>query len=216
MVGAGLNVPKHEPIRISEWEGDSERIMARLEEKLGFPMVVKPSREGCSTAVAKVGDKKSLQMAVTEALEWDNLALAEEYIDAMEITCTILGNDDPEALPPTETPKQGDFLTVEEKFLPGNASMITPPTGMDEATVAKVKKEFVKAYKALNLSIYARIDGFWRDGKLIILEPNTLPGVTPSTMVFHQAAEAGMNPSQFFDRIVELSVEAFEKKIGPR
>ncbi|MBN2100556.1 D-alanine--D-alanine ligase [Candidatus Dojkabacteria bacterium] len=214
--GAGLNVPKHMPVIQEDYEDDPETIIKTIEGEFNYPMIVKPSREGCSTAVAKVKDQKELRKAIDEALNWDILILIEEFIDAQEITCTIIGNDNPEALTPTETPKKGDFLTVEEKFLPGDASMITPPTGMDEGTVEKVKAEFVKAYKAMELSVYSRIDAFWKDGKLIILEPNTLPGVTPSTMVFHQAAEAGMGPGDFFDRIIELSIEAFEKKVGPR
>lgn len=216
LAGAGFNVPKHEAIRIYEWKEDKTEVIDKIEKDFDYPVIVKPSREGCSTAVAKAEDSKALEEAVVDAFKWDNLILIEEYIDAQEITCTIIGNEKPEALTPTETPKKGDFLTVEEKFLPGDASMITPPTGMDEKTVEKVKEEMVKAYKTMELSVYSRIDAFWKDGKLIILEPNTLPGVTPSTMVFHQAAEAGMNATEFFDRIIELSIEAFEKKVGPR
>ena len=92
-------------------------------------------------------------------------------------------------------------------FSPEDAQMITPPR-VPEADVKKMQEEFVKAYKAMNLRVYARIDGFW-DTKARILyinEPNTLPGVTPSTMVFHQAAEAGMSPANFFDKLIELSL----------
>jgi len=212
----GINVPRHLPVFSNDWEVDQNSVVAQIEKEFEYPVIVKPSREGCSTAIAKVNGKDELKTAVDEALEWDNLALVEELIDAMEITCTVIGNDNPVALTPTETPKKGDFLTVEEKFLPGDASMITPPSGMDEKTVEFIKEEMIKAYKALELTVYSRIDAFWKDGKLIILEPNTLPGVTPSTMVFHQAAEAGMNPTEFFDKIINLSIEAFEKKVGPR
>ena len=71
-----------------------------------------------------------------------------------------------------------------------------------------MQEEFVKAYRAMNLRVYTRIDGFWdtKERKLYINEPNTLPGVTPSTMVFHQAAEAGLTPSGFFDKLIELSL----------
>ncbi len=214
--GAGLNVPKHMPVFAGKWEADSAEVIKNIEKEFEYPMIVKPSREGCSTAISKVENQKQLEAAIQDALKWDNLILIEEFIDAMEITCTIIGNEEPEALTPTETPKKGDFLTVEEKFLPGDASMITPPTGMDEETVKKVQAEFIKAYKALNLSVYSRIDAFWRENELIILEPNTLPGVTPSTMVFHQAAEADMNPARFFDKIIEFSIKAFDKKAGIR
>lgn len=213
---SGLKVPKYVGINEKDWRDDSEGLCQKIEAEVKYPVVVKPSREGCSTAVAKVNSREELVTAVNEALKWDIWVIAEEFIDAMEITCTILGNKDPVALVPTETPSKSAILSVEEKFLPGDASMITPPTGMDPKTVSQVQAEFVKAYNALNLSVYARIDAFWKDGKLIILEPNTLPGVTPSTMVFHQAAEAGMNSGQFFDKIIELSLEAFKNKKGVR
>jgi len=212
----GFNVPKFASVRNKHWERNPQECIEKVESAIPYPVVVKPTREGCSTAVAKVHNKEELKKAITDALQWDNTIICEEFIDAMEVTCTIIGNKDPVALPPTETPKKNNVLTVEEKFLPGNASMITPPTGMSEEVVKKVKEEFVRAYKVLNLSVYSRIDAFWKNDNLIILEPNTLPGVTPSTMVFHQAAEAGMNPTQFFDKIIELSIEAFENKIGPR
>lgn len=216
LMGAGFNVPKHQAVYAVDWEDNKDAVMDDIDKEFDYPVIIKPSREGCSTAIMKAKDRKDLEAGIEDALNWDNLVLVEEFIDAMEITCTIIGNEDPVALTPTETPSQGDFLTVEEKFLPGDASMITPPTGMDESTVEKVKEQFVKVYKALELSVYSRIDAFWKDGKLIILEPNTLPGVTPSTMVFHQAAEEGMNSSDFFDKVIGLSIEDFEKKVGPR
>ena len=73
----------------------------------------------------------------------------------------------------------------------------------------------MKAYKALHCVNYARIDAFWKDGRLIILEPNTLPGVTPSTHVFHQAADAGMNAMKFFDAVIEDAMRLHKEKIGP-
>ncbi|MFQ5793469.1 MAG: D-alanine--D-alanine ligase [Candidatus Bipolaricaulia bacterium] len=214
LVGAGLRVPQHLGIMIDAWQKDREALERRIASEIGFPCIVKPSREGCSLALAKVGTQETLNQAMTAAFEWDNLILIEEFIDAMEVTCTVLGNDRPEALIPTETPKHGDFLTVEEKFLPGNAPMITPPRA-SATEIERMRALFVRAYQALNLSVYARIDAFWRDGELIILEPNTLPGVTPSTMVFHQAAEAGITPREFFDQVIELSLEAYHDKIGP-
>lgn len=214
--GAGFRVPDHMPIEADNWENDSNSVLEKVEQKFEYPVVVKPSREGCSTAVAKVEDRSSLEEAIVDALNWDNLVLVEEYIDAQEITCTIIGNEEPIALTPTETPKKTSVLSVEEKFLPGDASMITPPEDWDEEMVKSAQEQFVKAYKTLELSVYSRIDAFWKDGEIIVLEPNTLPGVTPSTMVFHQAAEADMSPAQFFDKVIEYAIEAHEEKTGPR
>ncbi|MBN1618729.1 D-alanine--D-alanine ligase [Candidatus Dojkabacteria bacterium] len=214
--GSGIRVPKYISVEYANWTSDKSSILLQIKKFHKYPMIVKPSREGCSTAVSKVNNDAELENAIEEAFKWDLIILVEEFIDAQEITCTIIGNEEPYALVPTETPKKSAVLSVEEKFLPGDASMITPPTGMDEETVKSVQARFVEIYKILELSVYSRIDAFWKDGELIVLEPNTLPGVTPSTMVFHQAAEAGMTATEFFDKIIELSIESFEKKVGPR
>lgn len=208
----GINVAKHIIIKDTDFEKREKDILARVKKEIGFPAIVKPGREGCSTGLAKVTKEKDLKPAIREALKWDRYILVEEFMTHMEVTCTVLGNEDPYALLPTETPAKGDFLTVEEKFLPGDAQMITPPR-VSQKDVGLMQKEFVKAYKVMNLKVYTRIDGFWDKKKkiLYINEPNTLPGVTPSTHVFHQAAEAGMSPGEFFDKIIEYSLEFSDK-----
>ena len=209
----GVNVPKHLGVSLEDWK-NKEKIKKKIVEKFGFPFIVKPSREGCSTAVTLVKKEEEIDESFAKAFVWDNLILVEEYLKGMEVTTTVLGNSSPFALAPTETPHRGDFLTVEEKFLPGEGEMITPPRLPKKAILA-IQKEAVKAYQALELKVYARIDGIWVGDKLVVLEPNTLPGLTPSTCVFHQAAEAGMSPAQFLDKIIELSLEAHRGKIGP-
>lgn len=215
LIQAGLNVPLFVVIKKNEWENDNAVLIEKVQREIHYPCIVKPTREGCSTALARVNSGKELTAAVENALKWDNEVLVEEDLSrGIEVTTTVLGNENPYALLPTETPKKGAFLTLEEKFLPGDAQMITPPH-LPKKDIQKIQEESVKAYKALGLKVYARIDAFWKDKKLYILEPNALPGVTPSTCVFHQAAEAGMNASQFFDKIINLSLEAHRAKIGP-
>jgi D-alanine-D-alanine ligase len=204
---AGLNYPPHIVVRKEDLSANISKIESAVEKELGYPCVVKPSREGCSTGISKVNEKSQLKAAFEEALKWDDIVMAEKFMNMMEVTCTVIGNEHPTALLPTETPFKGEFLTLEEKFLPGDAQMITPPR-VPEEDVKKMQEEFVKAYRAMNLRVYTRIDGFWdtKERKLYINEPNTLPGVTPSTMVFHQAAEAGMSPGDFFDKLIELAL----------
>ena len=209
---AGLTVPK--TITVDK-NSDNAEILLKVKEEIGFPCIVKPTREGCSTALAKAINEKELVKAINEALKWDNQALVEEDLSSgIEVTTTVLGNEEVDAFLPTETPKKGAFLTLEEKFLPGDAQMITPPH-LPKKVIEKIQIESIKAYQALGLKVYTRIDAFWKDRRLYILEPNTLPGVTPSTCVFHQAAEAGLNATQFFDKIIDLSLEAHRAKIGP-
>jgi len=212
---AGIPYTPNLAITAEEYRDDPKKVIAKIESTFTFPLVIKPSREGCSTGLAKVKTHEQLAPAIEEALRWDNAIMAERFMPMMEVTCTVLGNQHPEALLPTETPTKHDFLTLEEKFLFGDAQMFTPPRVSPE-DVKTMQKTFEAAYKAMNLQVYTRIDGFWdeKEKRLYINEPNTLPGITPSTHVFHQAAEAGMSAADFFDKIIDLSLEAHQLHHG--
>ena len=214
LTASGIKVPKTVAVRQREWEEGSEEILERIEDDLGYPCVVKPTREGCSTGLSVAREPAGVGPALELAFRWDTTALVEEGLVGMEITCAVIGNRELMALPPTETIRKGDFLTVEEKFLPGEGENITPAR-LHEETIRKVQDVMVKAYLALGLKVYARLDGFVIDGEVIVTEPNTLPGMTPSTCIFHEAAEAGMSPTEFLDKIINLSLEAHAHKKGP-
>ncbi len=214
LAAAGMKVPKYLGITEREWREKEQEMLARVQDTLGYPCVVKPTREGCSTGLSVVREQGQMGSAMENAFQWDTAALVEELLVGIEITCAVLGNREPTALLPTETLRQGDFLTVEEKFLPGEGENITPAR-LPEEMIRKVQEVMVQAYKVLGLKVYARLDGFVVDGEVIVTEPNTLPGMTPSTCIFHQAAEAGMSPMEFVDRVIELSLEAHAHKKGP-
>jgi D-alanine-D-alanine ligase len=214
LASAGLKVPRYLAVYETEWEARKEEIRVHVGDALGYPCVVKPTREGCSTGLSVVHRPEGLDSALENAFQWDATALVEEALVGMEITCGIVGNRELMALPPTETVRKGDFLTVEEKFLPGEGENITPAR-LPPETIRKIQEVMVQAYRVLGLKVYARMDGFVVDGEVIVTEANTLPGMTPSTCIFHQAAEAGLSPMEFIDRIVELSMEAHAQKKGP-
>jgi D-alanine-D-alanine ligase len=211
---AGIKVPRYLTVSEKEWRKGAEEVLGRVEDSLGYPCVVKPTREGCSTGLSVVREASGMGAALENAFLWDAAALVEETLAGMEITCAVMGNRELRALPPTETIRRGDFLTVEEKFLPGEGENITPAR-LPQEMIQKVQDVMVRAYRALGLKGYARIDGFVVDGEVIVTESNTLPGMTPSTCIFHQAAEAGMSPMEFIDKIIELSLEAHAHKKGP-
>ena len=211
----GIDVPLTKAITLDEWRKEAERVCGEIKNDIGFPCVVKPSREGCSTAVEKVMSEERLAEAVTNAFEWDRVALVEEYIEGIEITCGVLGNDDPIPLTPSETIPTSEILSLEDKFLYGQGENKTPAR-VSEEMLKKIQETALDAYRALGLKVYARIDMFVRkDGRVAVLEPNSLPGMTPSTVLFHQAAASGINQGAFMDRVIELSFEAHAQKRGP-
>ena len=211
---AGIDVPEHVVISRRQWENERDAVYALVEGRFGYPCVVKPTREGCSVGLSVVRSREQLGPAIEGALEWDNEILVEELLQGMEITIAVIGNDDPVAYPPTETPPKGDFLTIEEKFLPGEGENITPAR-LPEEMIRKVQETAVKAYKVLHLKAYTRFDGFVVGDRFIITEPNTLPGATPSSTIFQGPAEAGLSPMAVIDRVIQFSLEAHAQKKGP-
>ncbi len=212
---SGLDVPRTKAVSLKEWGENRDDIIAGIEERIGFPCVVKPTREGCSTTVKKVVSAAGIESALLAAFQWDTVALVEEFISGTEVTCGVLGNDTPEAFVPSETiPTQG-ILSLEDKFLYGQGENKTPAR-LPEDTLRMIQDVAVRTFQVLGLKVYARIDMFVTgDGRIVVLEPNSLPGMTPSTVLFHQAAAAGITQTELITRIIRLSLEAHANKRGP-
>jgi len=213
---SGIDVPRTLPVSKGRWSsGARAAILEEINARIGFPCIVKPVREGCSTAVNKVGSGDGLPVALEEAFIWDDTALVEEFLTGMEITCGVVGNDHPQALIPSETIPTTDILTLEDKFLYGQGENKTPAR-LPEEMLEKIRTVAVKAFQSLDLKGYARIDMFVTpEGRVVVLEPNSLPGMTPSTVLFHQAAAMGITQSGLIDQIIQAALEAHARKKGP-
>ena len=210
-----IDVPRTIPVPRRRWEKERAAVLEEIAREIGFPCVVKPCREGCSTAVRKVTEEEGLPGALDNAFLWDNVALVEEFLSGMEVTCGVLGVDEIEALIPSETIPTDDVLSLEDKFLYGQGENKTPAR-LPAEQIEKIRETAVGTFRALNLKGYARIDMFVRaDGRVAVLEPNTLPGMTPSTVLFHQAAACGITPADLIDRIIRSALEVHAGKRGP-
>lgn len=213
---SGLDVPRTMPVFRGQWPTEnSGEILEKIEKDLGFPCVIKPNREGCSTAVKKVVSRDGIPDALTGAFLWDNTVLVEEFLAGVEVTCGVIGDDNPVALTPSETIPTNDILSLEDKFLYGQGENKTPAR-LPEETLKKIQETAVQAFCALDLKGYARIDMIVRDsGQVVVLEPNTLPGMTPSTVLFHQAAASGITQPDLIDRIIKSALKVHATKRGP-
>ncbi|MCF8054971.1 MAG: D-alanine--D-alanine ligase [Deltaproteobacteria bacterium] len=211
----GLDVPMTIAVEATSWKINREAEIQKISKDIPFPCVVKPSREGCSTAVAKVLSREELIVAVDSALLWDSVVLVEEFIEGIEVTCGVIGDDEPLALVPSETIPTKSILSLEDKFLYGQGENKTPAR-VSAATILKIQETAVAAFRTLALKGYARIDMFVRqNGSVAVLEPNTLPGMTPSTVLFHQAAEFGITQSELLDKIINSALKVHAEKKGP-
>lgn len=212
---AGIDVPRTCAVERDAWERAREGVLAEIAASPGYPCVVKPSREGCSTALAVVDAPAALGAAIDEALLWDNVALVEELLSGTEVTVVVLAEGAPYAFAPTETPPSGAFLTIEEKFLPGQGVNITPAR-LPAEVLAAVRRTAERAFEVLGLQIFARIDMYvTADGRIVVGEPNTLPGSSPSSTIFLGPIEEGIGPMDLVTRIIDLSIEAHRTKKGP-
>lgn len=215
----GFEVPKSLLVEKIDWQNNKKQILETIKKEFLLPFIVKPHDDGCSVMVQKIKNFKNTETALA-AIFKDNKthALLEEFITGMELTVGVIGNEQPQALPPSQTVVTGDILTIEEKFLPGAGENQTPAP-LPQETLKLVQKTIEQAYKTIGCSGYARIDCFYQTEKqsptgkerIVILEINTLPGMTPATCIFHQAAEIGIKPMEFIDRIVQLGLEKHKK-----
>ncbi|MCL5876164.1 MAG: ATP-grasp domain-containing protein [Candidatus Dependentiae bacterium] len=220
----GFNVPDSILISREEWLTDKEKTVAAINATLHLPVIIKPHDDGCSVMVQKIAGAEELTTALSRFFETEkNSALIEEYITGMELTVGVIGNDTPHALPPSQAIASHDILSTQEKFLPGAGENQTPAP-LSAAALKLVQHTMESVYSALLCKGYARIDCFYQDAtqsktgseRIVILEINTLPALTPATCIFHQAAEFGISPRGFITTIIKLGLEHHAKIVDSK
>lgn len=146
---------------------------------------------------------------VIEALDGESEVLIEGFIKGREFSCIVVQEEHgvPIALPPTEIKKGTELFDYRSKYLPGLSRKITP-IDLPEEQIEAIRKECERLFRAFNFDVYARIDGFiTADNTIYLNDPNTTSGMMPSSFFFHQAAEIGLNPSQFLTYIIRTSLK---------
>jgi len=171
-----------------------------------FDCVVKPCCGGSSLGIAIAHTKEEYDAAVADAFRYEDSVLVEEYIEGLELTCGFLGK---EALPITEIiPRQG-FYDYAHKYQPGWTEEITPAR-IDADIAAAIQQITRRIQDTLHLAVYFRADYLLtKDGRLYCLEANTLPGMTPTSLLPQGAAAAGIDYETLCETIVSLSLEKY-------
>ncbi len=173
-----------------------------------FPCVVKPCSGGSSIGVSIVYDEKELASAVDASFKFEDEIMIEKYVKGREFSIAVL---DGKALPSIEIKPKNGFYDYVNKYQSGMTDEICPaqiPSEVEE----KIAQYAVKAYKALHLDVYARIDFLMDDnGDLYCLEANTLPGMTPISLMPQEAAAVGMSHAQLCQKIIEISLNKYSK-----
>lgn len=175
-----------------------------VEDLVGLPAIVKPSRQGSSVGIHVVRERDALEAAVREASRYDTEVMIERFAKGRELTVGILGE---QALPPVEIrPKKGIY-DYESKYTPGMTEYLCPAP-LDEEIVAQMQAYALRAFKVLKLKGYGRIDFILAREQLYCLEANTLPGMTATSLLPKAAAAAGIDFPTLCDRIARQAVRA--------
>ncbi|MFT6815137.1 MAG: UDP-N-acetylmuramate--alanine ligase [Sphingobacteriales bacterium] len=147
---------------------------------------------------------------VISSLDQEQEVLIESIITGKEFSCIVVKDVDGKtlSLPPTEIVKGSELFDYRSKYLPGISRKVTPIRISDEK-IREIRKSCEHLFTSFLFDVYARIDGFITDdGKIFLNDPNTTSGMMPSSFFFHQAAEIGLNPSQFLTFIIYASLNA--------
>lgn len=187
---------------------DKPETVGRVEENLGFPVVVKPENEGSSIGLSIVRNPQDLPRALEEAWKYDRRCLVERFIPGMEVTGGVLGNETLEALPLVEIiPGESyEFFDYAAKYTPGASHEICPAR-ISESLTRKAQHLALRAHGALYCRGYSRTDMIVAGDDIFVLETNTIPGMTQTSLFPQAAAAAGIPFPALLDRLIELALE---------
>jgi len=201
---AGLPVADWQMVSPEEAEDPDALI-----DRFGLPLVVKPVREGSSLGMTIAMTAKELSRGIRLAFEHDSSVMVEQYIKGREITVGVMGNETLQPLPVVEI-IPGDeyqFFDYTAKYVPG-ASREVCPAQLDHSLTEKAQQYGVEAHRCLMLQGYSRTDMMISEaGELILLETNTIPGMTPTSLLPQAAAAFGLDFSRFLERLLDLALD---------
>ncbi len=201
----------------SQWQRDRSGVTRTVRREIGFPCFVKPANLGSSVGVSKAVDKASFERAMDLAAEYDRKLIVEEAVDAREIECAVLGNDEPEASLPGEYvihDNSAGFLDYTEKYTKTGHVDFVVPAPVSKALTTKIQRMAIQAFQSVDGAGLARVDFFLRrDTKeLIVNELNTMPGLTEMSGFPKMWAASGLSYSEMLDRLIVLALERHREK----
>jgi D-alanine-D-alanine ligase len=207
---AGIPVVPWRVCTSAELRRDPDALQAKV-AALGFPLFIKPANAGSSVGVTKVKSLDALLPALHTAFSFDRKVLAEAAVDAREIECAVLGNDEPQASIPGEivvTHPDG-FYSYDAKYVDAGGSSWKIPADISPETAERVRHLSIETFKALELCGMSRVDFFLdrRTGMLFVNEVNTIPGFTAISMYPKMWEASGLSATALISRLIDLAVE---------
>ena len=207
---------------VFKWQALSEkekvayiRDLTDIRHGLGFPLMLSYQEDRTTFYHPEVLltflnelPAESEGVLLLEGAQSEEKVIVEEFIEGKEFSCIVIRMEDGSsvALPPTEIIKVQELFDYRSKYMPGLSRKLTPIDLADQEINA-IRKECEQLFQKLGFQTYARIDGFFTKDKVFLNDPNTTSGMLPSSFFFHQAAEIGLNPSQFLTYIIRTSIQ---------
>ena len=210
---AGLPVVDWVLVLRRDWEQNPRAWSRRIARELGFPLFVKPANLGSSVGISKVRTWHDLPVALDLAARYDRKIIVEKGLQAREIECSVLGNDQPVASVPGEIIPVNEFYDYEAKYLKEGSELVIPAK-LSKRQSREVRGLAVRAFRAIDCAGMARVD-FLLDrpgGKIYVNEINTIPGFTPISMYPKLWEASGVPYPELIDRLVALALERHAEK----
>jgi len=186
----------------------NNQIKKNIIKNIGLPVIIKPCTGGSSISLFMIENEIEIEDACINALKECKKAMAEEYIKGIEVTCGVIGNSLLSPLPVIEICPEPNhkFFDYEAKYKSGETKEICPAK-IDPTLTEKVQAIAVKAHKALGCKGYSRTDMIIKNNRIMVLETNTIPGMTKNSLLPLAAKTAGISFSNLLDTLIELSME---------
>lgn len=208
LASAGIPTPRSVVVFLEDRSRAREAVAA-----LGLPLFVKPATGGSSVGVSKVKELDRLDAALELAFRYDDRALVEEGIDARELECAVLGNENPRASIPGEVVPGHEFYDYDDKYREDKARLLIPAPVSDRIA-SEVRRLAVDVFRLCGISGMARADFFLERGtdRVLFNELNTLPGFTAISMYPKLWEASGLSLSALLDELIRLALARKERR----
>lgn len=189
-------------------EDGIQKVCEEIEAKLAYACVIKPANMGSSVGVSKARNRAELKDALDLAAQYDSRIVAEEEVNAREIECSVLGNDNPKVAVLGETVFHWDMYDYERKYRDEGVELIVPTPVSDEVA-DKIKEMGIRAFQAVGATGISRVDFFYVEasGKLLINEINTMPGFTEKSLYPRMWKNSGIGTADLVDQLIQLGLK---------
>ncbi len=208
-----LPLAKYIVVLDSDWKKEFKKVLLKIKKEFCLPFFIKPANLGSSVGITKVTTYPQAEEAIKVAFHYDQKILVEEGIIGREIECSVLGNDEPRASLPGEIIPFRDFYDYQDKYLEGKTSFVIPAE-LSSATVDKIQKISIEAYKAIDCAGMARVDFFMENKteRIVLNEINTIPGFTEISMYPKLWTVSGLPFARLLDQLIKLGFDYHRKK----